>query len=203
MEQNEVLLIVVSLATILFTILGSVSLYRQILKIWKPPRGVQSISTINNFVSIFSHGSFLTYGYHHSSKLIVFNSVARLIFYLPIVIGLVRFAKLTRFDLFLICFLPVLLLVSCLPSAVNSMFVLASFLGTAGYLHQPYEIWRNKTRGRVETSVHAVFLISASFWLIYSILIHDYRFVILQSVFVLAIFITLIMCLVYKPKPTP
>lgn len=189
------------LTTLFFGFIQGWALIKQAERIFTDPRrDAASVSAPMMSFLLFHFMAFGIYGYHEKSLAMMINSLI-FILHIPVVVGIVRFKRLSKLEWIL----------SVLPAVVPFIMVFASrrdFVFFASFIvaiifiaMQPFEIWRKKDAGSVEPKMYYAYLPGTVFWFLYAITIGDWVIVTLNPVIIVLFVATIFLCRKYrKPK---
>ncbi|MFH1766699.1 MAG: hypothetical protein ABH826_01245 [Patescibacteria group bacterium] len=154
------------LATCFFMILGAWSMVRQKRKIWVGESG-KSISITFFIFMVGLYAASLSYGLFCQSLALIMSGLIRGPWALIILVGLWKYKGFSRreWDWLGLISLVVLALI-CLPYKEALYMLLASSLVLSA-LGMPYEIYKERGRGMIDTSFMVVFSASSFCWTVY------------------------------------
>jgi uncharacterized protein with PQ loop repeat len=159
-------LIISALLTVVFTVFQGYGFIRQSQKIWKK-KSAESLSAPFFFLLFFYFIAFTFYGFSKNSLAIIFNSLLFLPC-APIVIGIIRFKKLTRFDIASLILTVPIVPIMILTKEKDVFLLILLIISLAILVTQPFEMLKAKSRGSVEIWFVIIFLATSVFWFIYS-----------------------------------
>lgn len=177
------------LGTALFTLVESWGLWHQNKAIWKQKSG-QSVSI--TWFSFFTATVVVVfvYGITINSIALIFNGLLLTLFHLPVLVGLWKFKGFNKAEKLLGVGLLVALAVMLATPIKDWFFLIFSFGLIASSVMQPIEIWRNKDAGVLEIKLLVSYLVSMSFWLVYSYAIRDWVLQIVAPLYLAVIVLT-------------
>lgn len=189
-----------SYGIIFFIAFGSVALFIQGWKIWKNKSGA-SVSVKWTLIFFFM---FLTYpiiGVERSNHLMLWQGVFRVLFYVPILIGLLRFKEFTRKEtgLVKILFIMIFLMVEY-PSAGEFIYTAINFLGVGGVLAQGWLIKREGKTGVVSATLLFAYATNAMLWIWYNYEIGDFFLFVNAILFLTAYMYTIVVWIKFRLK---
>ena len=157
---------------IFFSLLGTWGLYHQNKKIWNNRSG-ESVSVKWFIMYVFLYIAFLIYGMGQNSAALMFHGIVRIIFNVPILIGLYCFKGFTKTEWSIFFFLAVCTFVMAIFPRSGLLFLLFAYGGATAAATQPWEIWRTKSSGKVSIKLVIIYMVSSLFWGIYSFAFDD------------------------------
>jgi len=164
-------LTIIAVMTMLLTVFQAYGISCQSQKIWRTKSG-ESLSATLFFMYCFYFIAFFFYGLSKNSLAMTFNALLA-IPYVPVVVGLIKFKKLTlaeKISLPLSMAIVPLMIITTEKDALLSVLFIIS-LGILAM--QPIEMLKTKTRGAVDIKFIFIFSITSVFWLIYATTIHN------------------------------
>ena len=184
---------VFALATMLCTIFQGYGVFMQNKKIWRE-REVKSLSVFLFFFYLFFFMSLIFYALEKKSFAMLFNSLL-FILYAPIVIGLIKFKKITFLES--LSFVLFASAVVFMAFTKHKDFLFSSFLTVSlmTLSTQPLAMIKERSRGAVEIRYVVIFLITSIFWFGYGTAIGNRIF---QVFNLLAIIIYIIIIFLYR-----
>lgn len=185
------------LGTMFFSVLGAWGLWKQNSAIWRNKSGMSvSISYFSFYFAYFASG--FIYGLDKKSLALILHCGGRMLFHVPILIGLWKFKKFTRNEKCLSVLFFVGILLTLLLPIKNSSFLVYSVGGILAYIAQPIEIFKNKDSGTVEAKLHLIYLGSSIFWTIYGFATDDLVLKLTVPPNIIIALITIAFCNKYK-----
>lgn len=189
-----------SLGVMIFGIIGAYGQWKQARLIWGS-RSAYSVSTRWTLTFLFMFLAYLVQGLHTESAIMSIQGGLRAVFYLPIVGGILafEFSKISRRD-----FTFFAVLVAGIVAMIfthewkNLIFQLFGYLGVVMALDQPYQIWKNKSRGKVSMTMLITFTSAVVFWTWYAWIFGDMRLFWLSLSFVLVYLFTIVVWRRYR-----
>lgn len=159
------------IVTSIFTLIQSFTLINQNKLILKARSG-ESLSIILISHSYFSLLSVFFYGISKLSLALIFNGACLGIFYLPILINLLRFKKISTMDIIAIIIFKILLTLMIITPQKDLVYLTFSLFWIISLIRQAYEMIKSPTVGVFDPCLFGVITISLVFWIFYSIIIH-------------------------------
>jgi hypothetical protein len=177
-----------SYGIIFFIAFGSIALACQGRKIWKNKSGA-SVSVMWTFIFFFM---FLTYpiiGIERQNNLLCWQGILRILFYLPILCGLYRFAVFTKKDAALarILFIMIFVMIEY-PITGEFIYTVINSLGVFGVAAQGVLLHKEGKTGVVSPILLFAYAANTILWVWYNHQIHD-RFLFVNAVFFLAAYL--------------
>jgi uncharacterized protein with PQ loop repeat len=192
-----------SIGTVVFGILGSYGLIMQALKIWRG-KSALSVSTPWSLIFTFMFAAYLIRGLDMNSAVMIAQGALRVIFYLPVIIGILWFKGFSRSEWALtVTFIMLMTVMIVVPKVHGEIFIFAGILGIAGVTLQGMTIWKNKTAGAVSLNLLVIYTLSIIFWIWYAYQFQDVVLLVTSVLFLAAYFFTLIMWMKYPPVAKP
>ena len=145
--------------------------------------------------------AYLVQGLHTESAIMSIQGGLRAVFYLPIVGGIVAFeySKISRRDFTFFAVLVAGIVVMVFTHEWKSLiFQLFGYLGVVMALDQPFQIWKNKSRGKVSITMLITFTSAVVFWTWYAWVFDDMRLFWLSLSFVLVYLFTIVIWRKYR-----
>lgn len=182
-----------SYGIIFFIFFGSCALFVQGRKIWKNKSGL-SVSATWSFIFFFM---FLTYpiiGVERQNNLIVWQGVFRVLFYIPILIGLYKFKGFTKKEMMFgrILFMMIFIMVEY-PSTGEFIYSIINLFGVIGVFLQGALIKKEQKTGVVSSVLLFAYATNVLFWMWYTYQIKDFFLFINSALFLSAYVYTIIM----------
>lgn len=146
----------------------------QIRNLWSTRSGASvSFSYFAFCVTLFC--SFLMYGFEKNSLALIIQPLFRIPFCAIIVMQLIACKRISKAEWFVLCACAGTVIWMCNIDHQGILFRYLNFI-TAGFiLRQAYEIWINRSRGKVTLYFLVVFTASVFFWTVYGLLIDDWN----------------------------
>jgi len=188
------------IGTIFFLFLQTWGTYSQAKTIWSQKSGL-SVS-----VPLFAYntGSFFigfVYGLTIKSLAVMLIGGVLCIMHLPIMLGLFKYKKFKRWEVFFIFGLLIAVII-CISLPYKDYAFFSFNIGTIIVLTlQPWEIIKNKDAGSVEPRLNLTFAVSSIFWIIYGFAIGDWVLKIISPSYLILHSIIILMWYLYK-KPS-
>ena len=183
--------------TLFFSVLGAWGLWKQNAAIWKIRSGRSvSISYFSFYFSYFVVG--FIYGLNKSLLALILHTGGRILFHIPILIGLWKFKRFTRGEKLLSSLFFIGIVLTCLLPVKDHSFFVYSVGSVIAYLAQPIEIFKNKDSGTVETKLHLIYLGSSTFWTIYGFATDDWVLKMTTPPIILIALLTIALCIKYR-----
>lgn len=175
------------LVIIFFALFGVWGLINQTKKIWNNKSG-KATSVTWYAVFMFMFASFLVYGIEQNKLGLIFMGVVRVLFYIPVLVGLWKFKKFKHIETFVIICLFAMLSYMIFSDNKAIMFLVFSYLGVGATALQPLEIWQERSAGVVSIKLLLIYSVSGLFWIAYGFILFDLP-VLLMSVSLVIIYI--------------
>lgn len=158
---------------VFFSFLAAWGLLDQSRKIWRNKSG-RSVSNLVFMAGVFIILSTLVYGIHRGRGTLILFGCIRLPFHVPILLGLLKFKgfSIREIVITLVFAIPVAAMI-IFPSSILFCYAAMSIGGIFSLVSQPLELYREKNPGVVSIQLIIIYLISATFWVIYGIADHD------------------------------
>ena len=181
------------------TLIVAWALRKQGQRIWREKKA-ETVSVTLFVYGLFSFGVLLVYGLYTVSLTIIFNGITMIGSYLPIVIGLRKFRGFTTGqEDQAAAYLMMMIVMVGLPWK-ETMFFVFSIGIPFSLAAQAYELQRDKKTGTVDIRLFSSFLISAAFWLAYSVAISDWALGIITFMNLLVEAVILILWFRYRNR---
>lgn len=165
-------LIISSLITMLFTIFQGYGFAKQSQKIWGK-KSVESLSAPFFFLFFFYFIAFIFYGLSKNSLAMIFNGLLFLPCF-PIVIGIIKFKKLSWIDVFSFVLTVAIIPIMILTKEKDLFLFVLLMISIITLITQPIAMIKAKSRGSVEIKFIIIFFLTSAFWLIYSSIIGNW-----------------------------
>jgi len=179
-------------------IVGAYGQWTQARLIWGS-RSARSVSTRFTLTFLCMFLAYLVQGLHTESAMMSIQGALRAVFYIPIVAGILAFEKISRKDFtFFVVLVAGIVAMVCTSEWKSLIFQLFGYLGVVMTLDQPYQIWKNKSRGKVSMSMLITFTSAAAFWTWYAWIFRDMRLFWLSLSFVLVHLFTIVIWRKYR-----
>lgn len=187
-----------SYGIIFFIAFGSWTLFVQGRKIWKNKSGA-SVSVMWNFIFFFM---FLTYpiiGVERQNNLIVWQGVFRVLFYIPILIGLYRFKGFTKKEMTFarILFMMIFIMVEY-PFTGEVIYSVINLFGVIGVFLQGALIKKEQKTGVVSSVLLFAYATNVLFWMWYTYQIKDFFLFTNSALFLSAYVYTIIIWIKFR-----
>jgi uncharacterized protein with PQ loop repeat len=185
-----------------FIAFGSCALFVQGRKIWKN-KSSASVSAMWTFIFFFMFASYPIIGAERNNFLMVWQGVLRVLFYVPIAVGLHRFGGFTRKEITLakVLFIMIFLMMEY-PSTREFFFTIINFLGVFGVFSQGVLIKKEKSAGVVSALLLFAYAANAALWIWYNYEIGDLFLFVNALLFLAAYAYTIIMWIKFR-RPEP
>jgi uncharacterized protein with PQ loop repeat len=184
-----------SLGVMIFGIIGAYGQWKQARLIWSS-RSAQSVSIRWTLTFLFMFLAYLVQGIHTDRVIMSFQGGLRAAFYFPIICGIVMFAfdRVSRKDLVFLLTLTIGIVIMIISNEWKGLiFQLFGYLGVLMALDQPYQIWKNKSRGRVSMTMLITFTSAVVFWTWYAWIFKDMRLFWLSLSFIIVYLFTIVL----------
>lgn len=188
-----------SLGVMIFGIIGAYGQWKQARLIWSS-RSAESVSIRWTLTFLFMFLAYLVQGIHNESGTMSFQGGLRAAFYLPIVVGIIVFEwnRVSHKDIVFFAILTIGISVMILSQQWKGLiFQFFGYLGVFMTIDQPYQIWKNKSRGRVSLIMLITFTSAVVFWTWYAWVFKDMRLFWISLSFILVYLFTIVFWLRY------
>lgn len=153
-------------------LLGAWGLWDQIGIIWRK-RSAESVSVILNIAYLAMFTAFVIYGVWLDSGALMIQ-VVRAVLLGVVVLSLLKFRGLTSYQWLGLGILALGLgLMIALPYK-EWFFLGFSIIGGVAAADQPYQIWKNKSSGRVSARLLSVYALGGAAWLVYGLALSEF-----------------------------
>ncbi len=175
-------LTITSSITMLFTIFQGYGVISQNKNIWQKKSG-ESLSATLFFLYGFFFIAFFFYGLSKNSLAMTFNGFLA-IPYIPLIIGLIKFKRLTFIEKLSLPIIAAIVPIMILLSEANKDYFLFFLLMTnlVILMTQPLAMLKSKTQGAVDIKFILIFSSTSIFWLIYALALGNWVLIIFNSV---------------------
>lgn len=181
------------LTTTSFSALKIYGLAQQGRRIWIE-KSAQSLSPPFFFLFLFSLMSQIFYGINQHSLALVLSGLVSLII-IPIVIGIIKYQKLSMTDWLSLLLSTAIVPIMILIANKNAFLSLLLIIGLTTLICQLMAIVKEKSRGLIEIKLIIILLAEALFWVFYS---HIIKNIILEVFHICLTIIYIIIIYLYK-----
>ncbi len=189
-----------SFCVMIFGIIGAYGQWKQARLIWSS-RSARSVSILWILTFLFMFLAYFLQGLNTGSATLLIQGMLRAAFCLPILVGIIAFeySKISRKDvLFFVILVTGMVIMVLVPDWRNLFFQLFGYLGVIMSIDQPYQIWKNKSRGKVSMTMLITFISAVSFWTWYAWIFEDMGLFWLSLSFVLVYLVTIVIWWIYS-----
>ncbi|MFH0987905.1 MAG: hypothetical protein V1763_00865 [Parcubacteria group bacterium] len=157
-------------------IVGAYGQWKQARLIWGA-KSARSVSIRWTLTFLFMFLAYLVQGIHADSAVMAVQGGLRALFYLPIVMGIIAFeyGSIQRKDLLFFAVLLAGIVAMIFSEWKGAFFQAFGYLGVIMACDQPWQIWKNKSRGRVSMTMLVTFTLAVAFWMWYAWIFDDVR----------------------------
>ncbi len=190
---------VISFLGILFFIaFGSYALFVQGRKIWKNKSGL-SVSVTWTFIFFFMFLAYPIIGAERQNTLLFWQGVFRVLFYVPILVGLYKFKGFTRKEIVLarILFLMIFIMIEY-PFTGEFIYTAINLFGVFGIFAQGRLMKEEKGSGVVSPFLLFVYATNILFWLWYTYQVKDLFLFVNTAFFLFAYAYTILMWIKFR-----
>lgn len=186
--------------TLICTALEAFGLYEQRKKIWTEKSGA-SVSVLWFSFLLGLYAAVVVYGQSIDSVALRIDGGVLALSTVPILLGLAKFKGFTTFEK-----IAAALLVAGIAAMIalpykTEFFLAYSFGNVAVALKQPWEIWRNKSRGVLDQKLLFAFLVVTVGWSVYAFVFGDLALMIVCPSLTVVVILTLVLWYRYPAPP--
>ncbi len=187
------------IAILAITLMRTYGLFDQARRVWVV-RSSASLSVTTFLFFAAAYGVSFVYGQTTRSVALMFSGSVTLVPVLWLLCGIRRAGAFTRWHWFVSGVFATMLIVLCLlPAALQTrVFIGFGVVGAGIIAHQPFTMWKLRSRGVVSGKMLSMMFIGALLWVWYGVAVHDSAIILGTLPYLVVYVVTLVLWLRFR-----